>query len=520
MPIPTRSLSLRETRTGKPLTIGRSTTTKANPPTTSTAAGGKSSYHATGNENITTRNKSLLPVRDDARSAKPSRIQQPAETRLSQRPNKTGGKGSQQQGEPSTREATGVNRRQSLIRPSPLKPIGPVKPTATISTPKQATFAPSPLSPSKQELAPRQDGRPLSPKKSDMPPPSLRPSRSASLRQPVKSSSSTPSISRGHARHRSQGVTLNVSRLISKLEPPSPSTTTPTRPRAQISFQPQYLLSKKAVNPATKNLSATTSEDADASSSPSSWPELAALQTELLQLSLTHSSSLQLKTSWTADVEAQLRKDYESVASKYRAALAAEQDYQTKLNGLALHCWFRNSCEHNGPLGFAEQIWILSRVAEDVYMVTESLEGQYTVVVQKFEEWFQRMEEIRHHRLHHEHEMYDGVFIDSLDRTWQEEVSALSTKLDYCSRQLQSLDLLGYGELERFDSSALFRMVKNLEKTVNLMIEELHTIRKIEGDVVRAERAWVGQLARRLVSAMPLQEQRQGLWKKQTFMQS
>ncbi|PYH76508.1 hypothetical protein BO82DRAFT_369276 [Aspergillus uvarum CBS 121591] len=521
MPIPTRSLSLREPRTSKPLTTGRSTTTKANPPTTSTAVGGKSSYPATGNENITTRNKSLLPIRDDVRSAKPSRIQQPAETRLSQRPTKIGGKGSQQQGEPSTREATAASRRQSLIRPSPLKPIGPVKPTATLSTPKQATFAPSPLSPSKQELAHRQDGRPLSPKKADMPPPLLRPSRSASLRQPVKPSSSTPSISRGHARHRSQGVTPNVSRAIGKLESPSPSTITPTRPRAQISSQPQALLSKKAVNPATKNLTVTISEDADASSLPSSFPELAALQTELLQLSLTHSSSLQQKTSWTAHVEAQLRKDYSSVATKYRAALAAEQDYQTKLNGHALHCWLRNSGEHDGPLGFAEQIRVLSQVAEDVYMVTESPEGQYTVAVQKFEEWFQRMEEIRHHRLlYHEHEMYDGVFIDSLDRTWQEEVSTLSTKLDYCSRQLQSLDLLGYGELERFDGSALFRMIKHLEETVNLMIEELHTIRKIEGDVVRAERAWVGQLARKLVSAVLPQEQRLGLWKKQTSMQS
>ncbi|RAL12130.1 uncharacterized protein BO97DRAFT_71562 [Aspergillus homomorphus CBS 101889] len=513
MPIPTRSLSLREPRTGKPLTTGRSATTKTIPSTISTAVGGKSSYPATGNENTITRNKSLLPVRDDGRSARSSRIQQPAESRLAQRPAKTMDKGLQQQDAPSTREATGASRRQSLIRPTPLKPTGSVKPTATLTTPKRTTFAPGPLSLSKQEVGSSQTGRPLSPKKTDMPPPSSRLNRSASLRQPAKPSSSTPSITRGHARHRSQGVTPNASRVTGRLEPPSSTTMTPIRPRTQVSSHPQSVSSKKTVNPAaTKNLTASASEDVDSSLIPSSWPELAALQTELLQLSLTHSASLQQKTSWVTNAEAQLRIDYNSVADDYRAALAVEQDLRTRLNGQALHCWLQNSHEHNGPRGFAAQIQVLSQVAEDVYIVTDNLEGRYTAIVQEFEEWFQRVEEIRYLRLHQERGMHPGVFIDSLDRTWQEEVSALSTKLDYCSRQLQSLDLLGYGELERFDGSALFRTIKNLEEMVTLMVEELHTIRKIEGDVVRAERAWVGQLAQQL-SAMPPPQQQLGLWK-------
>ncbi|PYH50006.1 uncharacterized protein BP01DRAFT_378615 [Aspergillus saccharolyticus JOP 1030-1] len=516
MPIPTRSISLREPRTSKPLTTGRSTTTKSIPSTTSTAVSGKSSHPYPGNENVSTRNKSLLPVRDDGRSALSSRIQQSVETRPSQRLIKTTEWGPQQQDEPSTREATGASRRQSLIRPSPLKPTGPVKPAARLTTPKQATFAIGPSSPTKQESDPRQDARPLSPKKSDLPLPSLRPSRSASLRQPVKTSLSAPPASRGHARHRSQGVTPNVSRFMGKLEPQSPVRTTPIRPKAQIASQPQALQSKKSVNLASKHATACASENGDTRTS--SWPELSTLQIELLHLSLIHSSTLQQKSSWTADAAVQLRIDYNSVASDYRVALAVDQGYQSSLNGQALHCWFRNSNEHNGPRGFAAQVKVLSQVAEDMYSMADSLEGRYTVVVREFEEWFQQVQEIQHHRLHQGLGMPQDVFIESSDRAWKEEVSALSTRLDYCSRQLQSLDILGYGELEQLDSSALFRMTRNLEEMVNLMTEELQAIRKIEGEVVRAERAYVGQLARQL-SDTPPPKQRLGLWK-QASMQS
>lgn len=100
MPIPTRSLSLREPRKqvslvpplpqasqrwelfyvhhlpsrcsltieNKPTTLGRSASIRTVSTSTKAAAGGTPSNLAASNENVSTRSKSLLPVRDDSRS--------------------------------------------------------------------------------------------------------------------------------------------------------------------------------------------------------------------------------------------------------------------------------------------------------------------------------------------------------------------------------------------------------------------------------------------------------------------
>ncbi|PYI00981.1 hypothetical protein BO78DRAFT_423998 [Aspergillus sclerotiicarbonarius CBS 121057] len=508
MPIPTRSISLREPRK-QSSTTGRATAGKP-APTISPAATGTPSTAATGNENLTPRNKSLLPVRDDGRATRSSRLQQPAESRISQRASKPSEKGQQ-----SAQEATGIARRQSLIRPSPLKPSVPLKPTITSTASRRATITPSPSSPVKQEIASKQNGRPLSPKKTDMPPPP-RLGRSASVRQLAASSSSTPSVARGHTRHRSQGITLAPSQTSRKVEPPSPSPTATPRSRAQFTTYQQSFSPKKAAKPATTApLADPHAVDTDSSLIPSSWPEVAALQTELLQLSLVHLSSSRQHVEWETGAEAQLRSEYDSVASDYRAALSEEKGHQTQLNGQALHHWLGNSRERNGQQGFAEQIRVLSQVAEEVYNLSDSLGGRYTVAIQEFEAWFQKVEDIRNNRLHQGRGLDQVVFIDPLNQAWRDEASTLAMKLELCLRQLQSLDILGYGEAGPLGGSALFRTATSLEEMTNMMIEELNTIRKIESDVVKSERVWVSQLARQLtaVSAHDQVLPRVGLWK-------
>ncbi|PYH90090.1 hypothetical protein BO71DRAFT_434203 [Aspergillus ellipticus CBS 707.79] len=521
MPIPTRSLSLREPRK-QASTAGRTTAGKpaSTASTASTASSGTLSSTASGNENLTTRTKSLLPVRDDSRLTRSSRLPQQSESRIAQRAIKPPEKTQQQRQDPaSTPESTGLPRRQSLIRPSPLKPSVPAKPTVTSTAPKRTTFAPSPSSPVKKEAAPRQNGRPLSPKKTDMPPPP-RLARSASLRQPTASSSTTPTVTRGHARHRSQGVTLGPAPVLRKIESPSPSTTTTTRSRTQFTAYQQSFSPKKAAKPATATSSAEASTASiDPSILPSTLPEIAALQTELLQLSLVHVSSLREYGEWEADAETRLRREYDTVAGVYRAVSNGEREHQRLLNGQALHYWLQNSRGHNGQRGFAEQIQMLSQVADEVYNLSDSLGGRYTKAVEQFEGWFQRVEDIRNYRLQQGRGWDQGIFIDSLDHTWREEMSTLIMKLELCARQLQSLDILGYGEAGPLNGSALFRTAKSLEEMVNLMAEEANTMRKIEGDVVKSERAWVSQLARQLTTVSPPEQRlpRVGVWRQPSF---
>ena len=320
---------------------------------------------------------------------------------------------------------------------------------------------------------------------------------------------------RGHTRHRSQGITLAPSQASKKIEPPSPSPTI-TRSRAQFTTYQQNFSPKKAAKAGTATTSADPpAVDADPSLISSSWPEVAALQTELLQLSLVHLASSRQHTEWESNAEAQLRSEYNSVASDYLAALSEEKGYQRRLNGQALHYWLESSHERDGQQGFAEQIRVLSRVAEEVYSLSDSLGGRYTVIVQEFEAWFHEVEDIRTHRLHQGGGLDHVVFIDPLNQSWRDETSTLVMKLELCLRQLQSLDILGYGEAGPLSGSALFRTATGLEDMANMMIEELNTIRKIESDVVKSERVWVSQLARQLtaVSAHDQRLPRVGMWK-------
>ncbi|PWY95720.1 hypothetical protein BO94DRAFT_506924 [Aspergillus sclerotioniger CBS 115572] len=473
MPIPTRSLSLREPRKQV---------------------------------------SSLLPIRDDGRATRSPRLQQQPDSRISQRASKPSEKGQHPLQNQSTQEAAGITRRQSLIRPSPLKPSVPLKPTITSTASRRTPIAPSPSSPVKQEI-PKQNGRPLSPKKTDMPPPP-RLARSASVKQLAASSSSTPSITRGHTRHRSQGITLAPGQASRKIKPPSPSPTT-ARSRAQFTTYQQNFSPKKAAQAATATtLADSPAEDADSTLISSFWPEVAALQTELLQLSLVHLSSFRQHAEWKSNAEAQLRSEYDSVANDYRAALSEEKGYQRRLNGQALHYWLENSRERDGQQGFAEQIRVFSQVTEEVYNISDSLGGRYAAIVQEFEAWFQKVEDIRTYRLHQGGGLDQVVFIDPLNQSWRDETSTLVMKLELCLRQLQSLDILGYGEAGPLSGSALFRTATSLEDMANMMIEELNTIRKIESDVVKSERVWVSQLARQLtaVSAHDQRLLRVGMW--------
>jgi hypothetical protein len=234
---------------------------------------------------------------------------------------------------------------------------------------------------------------------------------------------------------------------------------------------------------------------------PSSWPDIAALQTELLQLSLFHSNSLQSHAEWKSDSESRLRNKYDSVASQYRVVLADETRRQCHLNVQALGLWLSNCREHRGPHDFSEQIQILSRVLQDVSdMVAGSRGAQYSQAVETFEDWLNQAELISQKR---EPGCLDvGAFINPLGRSWKESLHNLNVRLELCVRELQVLDILGFGQVERLEQSALARVAKNLVELIQLMTQEIRAMQTLETEVVRSERNAVSLLATQLVGSM------------------
>ncbi|KAJ5921652.1 hypothetical protein N7454_009126 [Penicillium verhagenii] len=482
MPIPTRSASLREPRQvnfpadpNPPLpsipmakVLQTSHIARLAPGTKAPArstASTPSLVDSSAKDNLTSnRARTLLPqrsntVRDDGATARlPPTERRPRETspRRPQIPEK--------QGTPSTSTpltgATVSARRQSLMRPVTLKsastrsnvsaPTKAATPTFTPPSPRK----PPMRSPTQVTTAPR----PPSPKKAEMPPPP-RPARSFSLRQPVK--------------------------------------TDPTaKPRAGFSsYQQQY--SKKLTKPPTP-----TPGDTSASGDhliPTTWPDISALQTELLQLSLFHSNTLEKHTEWKMETESNLRTKYDTVAGQYRSTQREEQIRQSKLNTQALDSWSQNCRDHNGPHGFPEQVQVLSQILQEVSDLDCTTTGRYARVVAIFETWFDRAEDIRSRR--QTSRVLDGMdFIDPLDQRWKEEVRGLQAKLELCARQLQTLDILGFGEVERLEQSALTRVARGLVESIQVMMQEVRAMQTVEAEMVGSERETVRRLATQLTS--------------------
>ncbi|KAJ5601163.1 hypothetical protein N7510_010697 [Penicillium lagena] len=478
MPIPTRSSSLRDPR--RQVKPPRPTNEKPDPSNPSPVEG------ASVKDNVTVK-RTLLPQRGTGQVRF-----QPPESKLPQRD--VSPKRSQQaspenakQDRPESQVASSgaaPGRRQSLRRPGALKMPSTTTTKTNVSGPTKSP-APSfaPPSPRKQQavLSPK---RPPSPKRTDMPPPS-RPMRSASLRQPNQAG--PPAAARGHARHRSQVVPTSAKQadIIPKLRTPFST------------YQQHYSPKKPVAKPPTPTPG--TTPDTSSLQIPSSWPDITALQTELLQLSLFHSTSLQRHSQWKSQSVSGLRKKYNAVANQYRSVLADEKACQVQLNMQSLNVWLQNCCDHTGSSGFPEQIQTLSQVLQEVTDLG-GVGGRYTRAVQLFEEWFERADEIRNCRKS-AGAMEIAGFIDPLDRAWKEELHDLQSKLELCARQLPSLDILGFEDTQHVQHSALFRVARNLVDYIQLMTEEIGAMRMLEGELVRSEREFACQRATQLANA-------------------
>ncbi|RJE18652.1 hypothetical protein PHISCL_09012 [Aspergillus sclerotialis] len=412
----------------------------------------------------------------------------------------------------SAQQESSTTRRANLVRPSPLKSVPSIRPATSSSTSKPPT-TPTLASPRKVHDAVKQS----SPKKTDMPPPP-RPARSQSVRQPVGSTAS--SAPRGHMRHRSQLATpVTASPATKKVETPS-SSAQRQKTQTQTSMYQRPSSPKKPIKPSVSTAapSTATHPGADQSLIPSSWPEVATLQTELLQLSLLHSSAVQRNIDWQAESEAILREKYNSVAETYRSILGDENERQRKLNAQALNIWLKNSRERSNRQAFPEQVQLLSQIIQEVSNLSDN-GGRYTTAIQEFEAWFTAVEEIKESRSRSGTESTaDNIdlFIGPLNQDWKDEINALLMKLELSSRQLQSLDILGYGEFEQLQDSALLRTAVGLRDLMDMMIREIKTICAIEADIVRIERGWVSRIAEGCLETRPKTDStpRVGIWRK------
>lgn len=280
-----------------------------------------------------------------------------------------------------------------------------------------------------------------------------------------------------------------------------------TRSRNQFSTYQQHFSPKKTQPPAPAQASGGPEQGPLI---PASWPEVAALQTELLQLSILHQSGHQRNDRWERDAEAHLRSKYDAVSGDYGGILNVEKETQRKINGQALHYWMKSSREHHGQHGFTEQVQLLSQIAQEVYGLSDGHGGRHNTAILEFESWLRNVEKVQEARA----KGHCDEFINPIHRNWKDETNALIMKLELASRQLQTLDILGHGEVETLNHSALLRTVKNLDEIVTKMSQELNVVRQIEADIVQQETTRVSQLAQHLVESQPREDPppRTGLW--------
>ena len=356
-----------------------------------------------------------------------------------------------------------------------------------------------------------------------MPPPS-RLARSSSLRQPpVSAGLGARTGPLGHSRHHTSSQLVRgrtTSQLTKQTDPTPPSTAQRTKPQF-TTFQQSFSPKKQTRQAPVPAPTASIGKVPDPSLIPSTWPEIAALQTELLQLGLFHSSYLQRNVEWQATAETSLRKKYDSVARTYHSTLAAEKERQRLLNLHALNLWFENTRENHGGPDFSEQIQTFSSIIQDVSDLSDN-SGKYAQAVRVFEDWFEEADRVRRCRNQPVQKPginESGVFVNPIDVSWKRQLYALITKLELCARQLQGLDILGYGDPEvgedrqLSEGSAVVRVVLGLGEMITLMVDELNAMRTIENDTIRAEREWVRQQTEQLSTAPSEADDRVGIWK-------
>lgn len=208
-------------------------------------------------------------------------------------------------------------------------------------------------------------------------------------------------------------------------------------------------------------------------------PEIASLQSELLQLHLMHEASAQVSRRWEVSAKRSLHMKFEEVASMYEVMLEQERAGKEQKNLKSLLEWSTGRSSE----GLVDQIQKISGPLHELPSLVEP-GGRLYRLVEDFEEWLHRVQQVQSAR---EDSLRDGTglrSVEGLGDSWEADNAALIRRLTSFTRDLDGLVHLSPG-------SSIACIVDTFKLLLEGVLDELHTMQRIGGDVVTKEKEWV-----------------------------
>ncbi|KAI0166658.1 hypothetical protein GGR57DRAFT_447422 [Xylariaceae sp. FL1272] len=315
---------------------------------------------------------------------------------------------------------------------------------------------------------------------------------------------------------RSQTQSLQTSHVTRAQAPSTTTTSTLASRRPAFNTNQQHYSPAKSLAP--KPLTSTFL----APPSPSKQPvnilitaETSRLQTELLQLSLLHRDANAVTTAWHESARSKLGARFEELVIADRDLRALERDSAEASAVADLIRWGQG--EKGTDLGLDEKIQILDQVLNGVWQLGEQ-GGRYQRTVSAFDEWAERVKEIRTAQRRNDVDALldrgggiaddgeGGLFVSDLDACWKQDYAGLVRMLEGWRRLLNQLGDVPDDETDKVSGlapkkSGLKCMVEGCRALVHDMLKELEIMDKIERDAISAEEDWIEMMSARLKEA-------------------
>ncbi|KAK4175225.1 hypothetical protein QBC36DRAFT_379515 [Triangularia setosa] len=215
--------------------------------------------------------------------------------------------------------------------------------------------------------------------------------------------------------------------------------------------------------------------------------ETARLQTELLQLSLLHSSAGEVKRQWEDSAYNKLREKFERVVEQEKEVLKLENRSVESKAVKELLDWGK------GRGGLEERVRVLDEVLGSIWALTEPYThnhkgGRYIRLVKQFERWLNGAEQILSSRARGETEGEE--LIAGIGQDWKEEIGSLSRKIHSIRQDLYGV-LEGHETKGDGDGKNLRRVLTGTRELVEGMVQEVEIMEVVEGEVREREMEWV-----------------------------
>jgi hypothetical protein len=208
-------------------------------------------------------------------------------------------------------------------------------------------------------------------------------------------------------------------------------------------------------------------------------PEIASLQSELLQFHLLHQSSTEVSQCWEQSAKRVLHTKFDEVASLHQVMLENERAGQEQKNLQSLLEWSAGG----STAGLVEHVQILSEPLHELPSLVEP-GGRLQRLVVEFEQWMSWVQEIRSARGGYAGGNKALETIEGLGGSWKAESAALIRKLTVFASDLERLASPTPG-------SSIASMVDACTSILRGILDELQTMQKIEIEVVTTEKLWV-----------------------------